>query len=88
MESLPLGSRLRVPPHCMRVPREVTHRDAVQREGTLSPILKKMVEFGRLRPYAEEPFSALFGTLDSGPPESFDNRLNKAYRLQSGLTSV
>ena len=30
-ESVPLGSRLRVPPHCMRVPREVTHRDTVQR---------------------------------------------------------
>ena len=27
-ESLPLGSGQRVPPHCMRVPREVTHRDA------------------------------------------------------------
>ena len=34
------------------------------------------------------PCIAILGTLDSGPPESFDDRLNKAYRLQSGLTSV
>ena len=56
-ESLPLGSGQRVPPHCMRVPREVTHhfpRDTVRLYSAeaLSARNKKICQFGRLPPYA------------------------------------